>query len=147
MRVVRSCHPEVTIILPGEKVQVHPGDDVRGLIAPYVAVIRQALDNGVGEWKGFTAECRVGQVRRLLEHHFHFHEGSVTEDALGWLIEDLLYVHKTHLADKKKFLVSLVFLFVCLPPCPSVGKGAFFSVPLSLCLCPAGCSSSGVPRV
>ncbi|WP_349859495.1 hypothetical protein [Bacteroides cellulosilyticus] len=40
MRVVRADHPEVTIIMPGEKIQVHPGDDVRRLITPYVAVIR-----------------------------------------------------------------------------------------------------------
>lgn len=58
MRVVRADHPEVTIIMPGEKIQVHPGDDVRRLITPYVAVIRQALDSKrVGEWKGYTADC------------------------------------------------------------------------------------------
>ena len=51
MRVVRADHPEVTIIMPGEKIQVHPGDDVRRLITPYVAVIRQALDcKRVGEY-------------------------------------------------------------------------------------------------
>ena len=65
--MVRADHPEVTIIMPGEKIQVHPGDDVRRLITPYVAVIRQALDGKrVGEWKGYTAECRIRQVRRRL---------------------------------------------------------------------------------
>ena len=29
MRIVRADHPEVTIILPNEKIQVRSGDDVR----------------------------------------------------------------------------------------------------------------------
>ncbi len=32
LRVVRAYHPEVTIILPQEKTQIYPGDDVRGMI-------------------------------------------------------------------------------------------------------------------
>ena len=95
MRVVRADHPEVTIIMPGEKIQVHPGDDVRRLITPYVAVIRQALDSKrVGEWKGYTADCRVRQVRRLLTHYFYFHEGCISEADFNLMVEDLLCVHK-----------------------------------------------------
>ena len=95
MRIVRADHPEVTIILPNEKIQVRSGDDVRSLIAPYVAVIRQALDGKrVGEWKGYTAECRIRQVRRLLTHYFYFHEGAISEQAFDLLVEDLLFVHK-----------------------------------------------------
>ena len=95
MRIVRADHPEVTIILPNEKIQVRSGDDVRSLIAPYVAVIRQALDSKrVGEWKGYTAECRIRQVRRLLTHYFYFHEGAISEQAFDLLVEDLLFVHK-----------------------------------------------------
>ena len=30
LRVVRAYHPEVTIILPQEKIQIYPGDDVHG---------------------------------------------------------------------------------------------------------------------
>ena len=37
LRVVRAYHPEVTIILPQEKIQIYPGDDVRGMITPAVA--------------------------------------------------------------------------------------------------------------
>ena len=40
LRVVRAYHPEVTIILPEEKMQLLPGDDVRAAIAPMVGVIR-----------------------------------------------------------------------------------------------------------
>lgn len=40
LRVVRAYHPEVTIILPQEKTQIYPGDDVRGMITPAVGVIR-----------------------------------------------------------------------------------------------------------
>ena len=47
LRVVRAYHPEVTIILPEEKIQIFPGDDVRAAIAPMVGVIRRALDAGV----------------------------------------------------------------------------------------------------
>lgn len=95
MRVVRADHPEVTIIMPGEKIQVHPGDDVRRLITPYVAVIRQALDcKRVGEWKGYTTDCRVRQVRRLLTHYFYFHEGCISEADFNLMVEDLLFVHK-----------------------------------------------------
>ena len=50
LRVVRAYHPEVTIILPEEKMQLLPGDDVRAAIAPMVGVIRRALDAGVGQW-------------------------------------------------------------------------------------------------
>ena len=46
LRVVRAYHPEVTIILPEEKIQILPGDDVRAAIAPMVGVIRRALDAG-----------------------------------------------------------------------------------------------------
>ena len=74
MRIVRADHPEVTIILPNEKIQVRPGDDVRSLITPYVAVIRQ--------------------VRRLLTHYFYFHEGCISEQDFNLLVEDLLFVHK-----------------------------------------------------
>ena len=95
MRVVRADHPEVTIIMPGEKIQVHLGDEVRRLITPYVAVIRQALDSKrVGEWKGYTADCRVRQVRRLLTHYFYFHEGCISEADFNLMVEDLLFVHK-----------------------------------------------------
>lgn len=81
--------------LCGEKIQVHPGDDVRRLITPYVAVIRQALDSKrVGEWKGYTADCRVRQVRRLLTHYFYFHEGCISEADFNLMVEDLLFVHK-----------------------------------------------------
>ena len=54
LRVVRAYHPEVTIILPQEKIQIYPGDDVRGMITPAVGVIRHALDAGV--W-----HCRVAR--------------------------------------------------------------------------------------
>ena len=74
MRVVRADHPEVTIIMPGEKIQVHLGDDVRRLITPYVAVMRQ--------------------VRRLLTHYFYFHEGCISEADFNLMVEDLLFVHK-----------------------------------------------------
>lgn len=94
MRVVRADHPEVTIILPGEKIQVYPGDDVRKMISAHVSVIRQALDAKVGEWKGYTAECRIKQVRRLLNHYFHFHEGCITESDFTLLLDDLLFIHK-----------------------------------------------------
>ena len=57
LRVVRAYHPEVTIILPQEKTQIYPGDDVRGMIAPAVGVIRHALDAGVWQWHGI--HCRV----------------------------------------------------------------------------------------
>ena len=53
LRVVRAYHPEVTIILPEEKIQILPGDDVRAAIAPMVGVIRRALDSGVGQWHGY----------------------------------------------------------------------------------------------
>ncbi|WP_300704350.1 hypothetical protein [Bacteroides sp.] len=97
MRVIRSFHPEATIILPDEKISVHPGDDVRSLIATYVAVIRLALDHGVGEWKGHTSECCIKQVRHLLTYHFYFHEGCISDKEFNVLIEDLLYVHKSKL--------------------------------------------------
>lgn len=57
LRVVRAYHPEVTIILPEEKMQLLPGDDVRAAIAPMVGVIRRALDAGVGQWHGYTETC------------------------------------------------------------------------------------------
>ena len=76
LRVVRAYHPEVTIILPQEKTQIYPGDDVRGMIAPAVGVIRHALDAGVWQWHGYTAESRVKQVRTLLSHYFHYHEDT-----------------------------------------------------------------------
>ena len=50
LRVVRAYHPEVTIILPEEKIQILPGDDVRAAIAPMVGVIRRALDAGAVAW-------------------------------------------------------------------------------------------------
>ena len=68
LRVVRAYHPEVTIILPQEKIQIYPGDDVRGMITPAVGVIRHALDAGVWQWHGYTAESRVKQVCILLSH-------------------------------------------------------------------------------
>ena len=94
LRVVRAYHPEVTIILPEEKMQLLPGDDVRAAIAPMVGVIRRALDAGVGQWHGYTETCRVRQVRLLLSHYFHYHEGCIGAEELDLLIEDLLYVHK-----------------------------------------------------
>lgn len=95
LRIVRSCHPEVTIILPKEKIQVRAGDDVRALIAPYVAIIRRALDEGkVGKWHGTSSDCCVKQVHRILNHYFHFYPGSITEPELHVMIEDMLYVHK-----------------------------------------------------
>lgn len=94
LRVVRSYHPEVTIILPDEKIQLRPGDDVRRAITPYVGVIRCALDAKVVMWHGYTVECRVRQVRSILSHYFHYHEGCISAPELDLLIEDLLYVHK-----------------------------------------------------
>ena len=91
LRVVRAYHPEVTIILPQEKTQIYPGDDVRGMIAPAVGVIRHA---GVWQWHGYTAESRVKQVRTLLSHYFHYHEDSIQPAELDLMIEDLLFVHK-----------------------------------------------------
>lgn len=59
MRVVRSDHPEVTVFMPNEKMQVHPGDDVRELIENHVSIIRRVLDaKKVGEWKGYTVGHR-----------------------------------------------------------------------------------------
>ena len=60
LRVVRAYHPEVTIILPEEKIQILPGDDVRAAIAPMVGVIRRALDAGVGQWHGYTMPRQAG---------------------------------------------------------------------------------------
>ncbi len=94
MRVVRACHPEVTIILSCEKTQLHPGDDVRTHIAPYVASIHQALDNGAGEWHGYTPECRIRQVRLALNHYFYFHPGCISDTELEILLDELLYVKK-----------------------------------------------------
>lgn len=94
MRIVRADHPEVTIILPIEKIQVHPGDDVRSMIAAHVNIIRQALDAKVGEWKGYTADCRIKQVRRNLNHYFHFHEDCISEADFELLLDDLLFVNK-----------------------------------------------------
>ena len=94
LRVVRAYHPEVTIILPQEKIQIYPGDDVRGMITPAVGVIRHALDAGVWQWHGYTAESRVKQVRTLLSHYFHYHENSIHPAELDLMIEDLLFVHK-----------------------------------------------------
>ena len=68
LRVVRAYHHEVT---------------------------RRALDAGVGQWHGYTETCRVRQVRLLLSHYFHYHEGCIGAEELDLLIEDLLYVHKT----------------------------------------------------
>ena len=87
LRVVRAYHPEVTIILPQEKIQIYPGDDVRGMITPAVGVIRHALDAGVWQW-------HVKQVRTLLSHYFHYHENSIHPAELDLMIEDLLFVHK-----------------------------------------------------
>ena len=76
LRVVRAYHPEVTIILPQEKTQIYPGDDVRGMIAPAVGVIRHALDAGVC--------CRYGSYTALsnafcVHYALHFRELSA-----GW---------------------------------------------------------------
>ena len=43
LRVVRAYHPEVTIILPEEKIQILPGDDVRAAIAPMVEIGRASV--------------------------------------------------------------------------------------------------------
>ena len=98
LRVVRAYHPEVTIILPQEKTQIYPGDDVRAIITPYVRTICRALDEGkaggVWQWHGYTAESRVKQVRTLLSHYFHYHEDSIHPAELDLMIEDLLFVHK-----------------------------------------------------
>ena len=63
--------------------QLLPGDDVRAAIAPMVGVIRRALDAGVGQWHGYTETCRVRQVRLLLSHYFHYHEGCIGAEALA----------------------------------------------------------------
>lgn len=95
LRVVRACHPEVTIIMPEEKIQLHPGDDVRALITSYVRIICRALDDGkAGEWHGYTAECRIRQVRTILIRHFRFHKGCISDAELNHLLDDLIYVHK-----------------------------------------------------
>jgi hypothetical protein len=95
MRVVRACHPEVTIILPTEKIPVRPGDDVRAMITPYVAIIRHALNSGkYGSWNGDTGDCRTKQVRHILGQYFYFYSGSITEKQLSELLDDLLYIHK-----------------------------------------------------
>ncbi|WP_252734228.1 hypothetical protein [Bacteroides fragilis] len=47
LRVVRAYHPEVTIILLQEKIQIYPDDDVQGIIALAVGVAipyRYAVD-------------------------------------------------------------------------------------------------------
>lgn len=94
MRVVRECHPEVTIIMPDQKIQVHPGDDIRALISPYVGAICYALDHKAGQWKGYSEECRIHQVRAQLNYYFCFHSGSIDEHELFKLLEDLIFVHK-----------------------------------------------------
>lgn len=94
MRVVRECHPEVTIIMPDQKIQVHPGDDVRAMIAPYVGAVGYALDHDAGEWKGYTEECHIHQVRTVLNQIFYFHEGCIGEHDFFELLEDLMYIHK-----------------------------------------------------
>lgn len=76
------------------KILIYPGDDVRGMITPAVGVIRHALDAGVWQWHGYTAESRVKQVRTLLSHYFHYHEDSIHPAELDLMIEDLLFVHK-----------------------------------------------------
>ena len=93
LRVIRACHPEATIILPCEKIQVRPGDDVRALIATHVADIRNTLTNGIGCWNGYTPECRIRQVRRMLGQYFYFHPGSISDGDLDELLDDLIYVN------------------------------------------------------
>ena len=94
MQVLREYHPEATIILPSQKIQVYPGDDVRSLITPYVGAICYALDHEAGQWKGYTEECRIHQVRTLLNYSFYFHEGCISEREFFLLLEDLMYIHK-----------------------------------------------------
>lgn len=93
MRVVRECHPEVTIIMPEEKIQVRAGDDVRSLITPYVDAIGYALNHRAGEWNGYTPECRIHQVRVILNHYFYFHEGCISDHEFYLILDDLLFVH------------------------------------------------------
>ena len=95
LRVVRACHPEVTIIMPEEKIQIYPGDDVRAIITPYVRTICRALDEGkAGGGHGYTPECRIRQVRTILTRYFRFHKGSISDAELDHLLDDLIYVHK-----------------------------------------------------
>ncbi|MCD8182295.1 MAG: hypothetical protein LUE99_03545 [Bacteroides sp.] len=94
LRVIRNCHPEATIILPFEKIQLRAGDDVRSLIAPRVANIRQTLDSGVDEWHGYTPECRIRQVRLALSHYFYFQEGCISNADLDVLLDELIYVKR-----------------------------------------------------
>lgn len=93
LRVIRACHPEVTIILPCEKIQVRSGDDVRALIAPRVANICEALAKGVDEWHGYTPECRIRQVRRALCRYFYFHSGSISPAGLDELLDELIFIN------------------------------------------------------
>ena len=95
LRVVRAYHPEVTIILPQEKIQIYPGDDVRGMITPAVGVIRHALDAGVWQWQ-IRIHCRVAReagtppAQPLLPLSRGQHPSGRTRP----MIEDLLFVHK-----------------------------------------------------
>lgn len=87
LRIIRKEHSEVTIILPGEKIAVHPGDDVRALLTPHVHAICRMLDEGtLAGWNGYTLECRVRQLRSMLGHYFYFHAGSISEEEINALL-------------------------------------------------------------
>lgn len=92
--MIRTCHPEVTIILPCEKIQVRSGDDVRTLIAPRVASICEAIARGVDEWRGYTPECRIRQVRIALYRYFYFHAGSISPADLDNLLDELIFINR-----------------------------------------------------
>ena len=92
--MIRACHPEATIILPCEKIQVRSGDNVRALIAPRVASICEAIARGADEWHGYTAECRIRQVRRALYRYFYFHAGSISPTDLDDLLDELIFIKR-----------------------------------------------------
>lgn len=90
MRVVRACHPEVTVIMPEEKIQLRPGDDVRVLIGPYVRVICPCT----GRRQGRGVARPYGRVSRPSGAYYTFSLLSLSERlhrcaALDSLLDDL----------------------------------------------------------
>lgn len=95
LRQLRKENPDVTIILPSEKIKIQKVADISTIVSPYVIAIKQELDSEYGKWKGDSSDSHIKQVKKMLKIHFDF--SDVSEKKVDETIDGILYVRDVRL--------------------------------------------------
>lgn len=94
LREFRKLHPEISIILSEEKIEICRESEIREAIEDWVLCIKKSIDQGKLHGHGYDRYSEINLIIVILKEFYRFTDKALTHAGLYCIVEEILRAHR-----------------------------------------------------